>query len=189
MTLWVVRHAQPLIAPGTCYGALDVAADAAATQHAAQALADELPHGAMVRSSTLQRCELLAQCLCRLRPDLILKSEPRLVEMNFGIYEGMAWADIPKTALDAWTADFWLHRFGGAESLAELMARVRSVWMQDGAARPGALPGTAGQPDTVWVTHAGVARAALLLSRGVEHIAQASEWPLEAPKFGAWWSL
>jgi alpha-ribazole phosphatase len=39
------------------------------------------------------------------------------------------------------------------------------------------------------VTHAGVARAALLLSRGVEHVAQASEWPLEAPKFGAWWSL
>lgn len=63
MTLWVGRHAQPLIASGTCYGALDVAADATATQHAAQALAPLLPHGAVLRCSTLQRCELLAQAL------------------------------------------------------------------------------------------------------------------------------
>jgi alpha-ribazole phosphatase len=185
MTLWVVRHAQPLIAPGTCYGALDVAADAGATQHAAQALAETVPQGATVRCSTLQRCELLAQYLCGLRPDLVLKPEPRLMEMNFGIYENSAWADIPKEALDAWTADFWHHRFGGAESLAELMARVRSVWDQDAAipSDPNAAR------DTVWITHAGVARAALLLSRGVVHVDQASDWPIEAPAFGAWWQL
>ena len=28
--LWLVRHAAPLVAPGTCYGALDVPADAQA---------------------------------------------------------------------------------------------------------------------------------------------------------------
>ena len=32
--LWVVRHAQPLVAPGICYGALDVTADPAATPNA-----------------------------------------------------------------------------------------------------------------------------------------------------------
>jgi alpha-ribazole phosphatase len=185
MTLWVVRHAQPLIAPGTCYGALDVAADATASQQAAQALSEVLPLGAMVRSSTLQRCELLAQYLCGLRPDLTLNPEPRLVEMDFGIYENSAWAGIPKEALDAWTADFWNHRFGGAESLAELMARVRSVW-EDGGANP---KDTDAARDTVWITHAGVARAALLLSRGVTQVDQASAWPVEAPAFGAWWQL
>ena len=185
MTLWVVRHAQPLIAPGTCYGALNIAADAAATQQAAQALAPFLPHGAVVRCSTLQRCELLVQSLCGLRPDLIHKPEPRLVEMNFGLFEGVAWADIPKDALDAWTADFWCHRFGGQESLAELMARVRSVWEED-APKP---RDTNAARDTVWVTHAGVARAALLLSRGVVRVDQASAWPIEAPAFGAWWQL
>jgi alpha-ribazole phosphatase len=177
MTLWVVRHAQPLIAPGTCYGALDVAADAGATQQAAQALAKVVPQGAAVRCSTLQRCELLAQYLCGLRPDLTLKPEPRLVEMNFGVYEGTAWADIAKEALDAWTADFWRHRFGGAESLAELMARVNAVWDED----------CAHATDTVWITHAGVARAAMLLSSGVIHIDHASQWPLEAPDFGGYW--
>jgi alpha-ribazole phosphatase len=185
MTLWVVRHAQPLIAPGTCYGALDMAADAAATQLAAQALAEVLPLGAMVRYSTLQRCELLAQYLCGLRPDLTFSPEPRLVEMNFGVYEGTAWADIPRVDLDAWTADFWYHRFGGAESLAELMARVHSVWDEDAVSQGN----TNALRDTVWITHAGVARAALLMSRGVDHVDQASQWPLEAPGFGGYWRI
>jgi alpha-ribazole phosphatase len=189
MTLWVVRHAQPLIAPGTCYGALDVAADAGATQHAAQALAEVVPQGATLRCSTLQRCELLAQYLCGLRPDLVLKPEPRLVEMNFGVYEGTAWADIPKEALDAWTADFWLHRFGGAESLADLMARVRGVWDEDVTHQGGGQGSARTSHDSVWITHAGVARAALLLSRGVAYVDQASDWPLDAPAFGAWWQL
>jgi alpha-ribazole phosphatase len=43
--------------------------------------------------------------------------------------------------------------------------------------------------DSVWITHAGVARAALLLSRGVAYVDQASDWPLDAPAFGAWWQL
>jgi alpha-ribazole phosphatase len=185
MTLWVVRHAQPLIAPGTCYGALDVAADTGATQQAAQALAEVLPQAATVRCSTLQRCELLAQYLCGLRPDLVLKSEPRLVEMNFGVYEGTAWADIPKEALDAWTADFWHHRFGGAESLAALIARVNGVWEEDCGRATEVKPPN----DSVWITHAGVARAALLLSRGVVYVEQAGQWPLEAPGFGAYWKI
>src|SRR5690606_10781153 len=41
--LWLVRHAAPLVSPGTCYGALDVPADAAATQAAAVRLAAALP--------------------------------------------------------------------------------------------------------------------------------------------------
>jgi alpha-ribazole phosphatase len=185
MTLWVVRHAQPLIAPGICYGAIDMAADITATQEAAQALAIELPQGATVRCSTLQRCELLAQVLCGLRTDLTLKPEPRLVEMNFGVWEGVAWADIPKAALDAWTADFWHHRFGGTESLAELMGRVRSVWDEDQGQHAAGHPSVA----TAWIAHAGVARVAQLLSFGVALVDQASDWPVDAPQFGRWWQF
>ena len=175
MSLWVVRHAQPLIPPGICYGALDVPADPTATQQAAQALAQVLPHGAQLRYSVLQRCELLAHYLCALRPDLICKSEPRLVEMNFGIFEGMAWADIAKDALDAWTADFCHHRFGGEESVAEFMARVAAVWDE-----------SRGLPDQVWITHAGVARAAVLLEQGVRMPQSAAQGPTQAPDFAGW---
>ena len=177
MTLWVVRHAQPLIASGICYGALDVPADAAATQQAAKALAQVLPHGTVLLSSVLQRCELLAHGLCGLRPDLIHKPEPRLVEMNFGIYEGVAWADIPKEALDAWTANFSTHRFGGRESVAEFMARVAEVWD---------AWHTEPAQHQAWITHAGVARAAALLQQGIRLPATALQWPSRAPGFGEW---
>ncbi|MCJ7799775.1 MAG: histidine phosphatase family protein, partial [Polaromonas sp.] len=67
MKLWLVRHAQPLVARGTCYGRLDVAADAPDTAQCAQALAALLPPGTRVHSSPLQRCEQLAKDLIALR--------------------------------------------------------------------------------------------------------------------------
>ncbi|WP_294769701.1 histidine phosphatase family protein [uncultured Rhodoferax sp.] len=179
MTLWVVRHAQPRVAPGICYGALDLPAEPEATARAAEALAQELPLGAEVHVSVLQRCELLAQCLRGLRPDLIFKPEPRLVEMHFGQHEGVAWADIRKEAVDAWTADFWHHRFGGQESLAEFMGRVGAVW-------DACLPVRAAGQVQVWITHAGVARAVTLLAQGIRRVDRAEQWPAHAPAYGAW---
>jgi alpha-ribazole phosphatase len=43
--------------------------------------------------------------------------------------------------------------------------------------------------DSVWITHAGVIRAATLLSKGIRAIKQADEWPHQAPGFGEWCSL
>jgi len=182
MTLWVVRHAQPLVAPGICYGALDLPAQPEASEAAAQALANVLPQGAEVRVSVLQRCEQLAQYLRALRPDLTYKPESRLVEMHFGVYEGVPWADIPKAAMDAWTADFWRHRFGGQESVAEMMGRVAQVW-------DSSLPAQAAGRVQVWITHAGVARAASLLAQGVRYVPSADLWPVAAPAFGQWGEL
>ena len=45
MTLWLVRHAQPLIATGICYGQLDIPADLQATQTCAKELFKVLPKG------------------------------------------------------------------------------------------------------------------------------------------------
>lgn len=178
-TLWLVRHAQPLLAPGLCYGATDVPANAQATQRAALALAPVLPPHTTVISSTLQRCELLAHSLQGLKPDLIYKTDARLTEMNFGEWEGRSWDAIPRAAFDAWTDDFWNHRFGGQESVAEFMQRVTLAWRDTLA-----LPGPA-----LWVTHAGVIRAATLLSQDVHEVMQASQWPSAAPAFGGWCTL
>ena len=177
--LWLVRHAQPLLAPGLCYGATDVPADPYATQQAALALAPELPAHTTVISSTLQRCELLVHSLQGLRPDLAYKTDARLTEMNFGHWEQHRWDAIPRTAYDAWTADFSHHRFGGQESVAEFMQRVASAW-RELALSPGPV---------LWVTHAGVIRAATLLSQGVQEVTQASQWPAAAPVFGGWCTL
>jgi len=179
LKLWLVRHAQPLIAKGVCYGGLDVGADAHSTRQAAHALSGALPQGLQVISSPLQRCKQLALDLKVFRPDLSFAFDERLAEMNFGCHEGRRWDGIEQQAYDDWTADFWNHRFGGAESVAELMTRVGAAWTQ---------VQQAGQ-NQVWITHAGVIRAASLWSWGLRRIDHASQWPASAPDFGQWLTL
>ena len=181
--LWLVRHARPLGAPGTCYGALDLPADADATRAAARRLAAAVPAGARVFHSTLQRCELLAQHLQALRPDLASNPDARLREMDFGAWEGRAWSAIARADIDAWTADFATHRPGGGEALAQMLARVAGALAEHRhEARAGA-----GAQDLVWITHAGVARCVdWLLGHGDTALPRSEDWPLAAPAWGEW---
>jgi len=179
MTLWLVRHARPLVEQGVCYGALDVAADAAATHAAAVALAAELPHGVTVHGSPLQRCEQLTQFLRGLRPDLTYKTDARLAEMDFGAWEGQRWDAIARAELDAWTDAFATWCCGGGECVQDFMARVAAAW--DGAC--------AQDQPVVWITHAGVIRAATLLAQGQRQISRADQWPQDALAWGAWCTL
>jgi alpha-ribazole phosphatase len=180
MKLWLVRHAQPLIEAGVCYGRLDMAADAQATRLCAQALAQTLPAGVALVTSPLQRCEQLAEVLLELRPDLTCKKDPRLQEMDFGDWEGRRWDAIGQSALEAWVADFARHRPGGGESVQTFMQRVAAAWDELWAETP--VPLT----DTVWITHAGVMRAATLLQSGLRQISQTEQWPTATPGFGEW---
>lgn len=185
MNFWLVRHAQPVIEPGICYGAMDVAADGPATERAARALAAVLPLHSRMRVSTLQRCEQLAQSICGLRPDLMPEPEPRLVEMNFGTWEGQRWADIARDELDAWTTDFSHWQCGGGECVQDFMQRIAAVWDE---CREHSLSTEPSVP-MVWIAHAGVIRAANLLAAGQRHVLNARYWPEAAPAFGAWQSL
>lgn len=179
MTLWLVRHAQPLIQEGLCYGQLDIPADPLATQHAAQAVAPLLPAGATLYCSGLQRAQQLAQAIQRQRNTFSLNIDLRLNEINFGVWEGVAWDQIPKAAFDRWMQDFDHHRFGGAECLRDLLTRVHQ-----------ALLALSTREDAIWVTHAGVIRAVNYLQQyGLQPLATAATWPAEAPAFGGWQSL
>ncbi|WP_293194388.1 histidine phosphatase family protein [Ottowia sp.] len=171
-----MRHAPVQVAPGLCYGRTDLPADGEMTRQAARALAGQLPLKARMFVSPLQRCELLAQHLRGLRPDMIQNTDPRLREMHFGAWEGRPWADIPRADVDAWVAGFAHARPGGdGETVDELMARVGAAWDD----------WRAGGRDAVWVTHAGVIRAAALLARGARRIERAGDWPAEPLAFGA----
>ena len=128
MQLWLVRHARPMVEPGVCYGAMDIAADPQATALAAAELAATLPADTLVYHSPLQRCELFAQYLIGLRPDLVLKPVANLREMDFGAWEGLRWDNIPKSELQSWTDDFANYRCGGrGDSALQLMQRVHGV--------------------------------------------------------------
>ncbi|MDO5692648.1 MAG: histidine phosphatase family protein [Pseudomonadota bacterium] len=174
-TLWLVRHAPVLAEAGLCYGSADLPADAQATSAAAQALAAWLPAGLAVSASPLRRCAHLAGELQALRPDLVPKTDARLRELDFGAWEGLRWADIARADFDRWLADFVDAPPGqGGEPVRALMTRVCAAWND----------WRASGADALWVTHAGVMRAALLLSRGACLPASAADWPADAMPFG-----
>ena len=177
VTLWLVRHALPLVAPGTCYGRLDVPAESAATQAAAQGLAQALPTGLRTISSPLQRCTQLAESLCQLRHPATFSTDNRLAEMDFGAWEGQAWDQISPAAFDAWTHDFAHHAPGGGETVDGFIRRVAA-----------ALDATRHEKqDTLWITHAGVMRAvAVLQTLGKATPLRSEQWPREALPFGGW---
>lgn len=99
--------------------------------------------------------------------------------MNFGAWEGQPWADIAPAELTAWTDDFSDYQAGGSgESVSQFMARVAAAMDARNPAQ-----------DTLWLTHAGVIRAATLIASGQREIQLASQWPAEAPAFGQWVTL
>lgn len=120
MTLYLVRHPQPDVAPGLCYGASDVPVTEAELARVHAGLA--LPRGLPVYSSPLQRCALLAE---RLAPGRVTL-DARLAEMDFGAWELRRWSDIPRADVDAWTADLLHYRPGGAENVLDVARRVQA---------------------------------------------------------------
>jgi alpha-ribazole phosphatase len=150
MTIYLVRHAQPLVEGGICYGASDVACDPQVLQTAAAQLLRELPKGLPIISSPLQRCEQLALYLRGLEPTLTFQTDTALAEMHFGHWEMQHWDAIAPQELAAWTDDFANYRCGGSgESTAQFVQRVAARLARSVRA----------ERDEIWITHAGVIRA------------------------------
>jgi alpha-ribazole phosphatase len=52
--------------------------------------------------------------------------DARLAEMDFGAWERQGWSDIPRSDVDAWTADLLHYRPGGAENVLDVARRVHA---------------------------------------------------------------
>jgi len=148
MILHLVRHPKPAIAPGICYGRLDISAENVAA--VAACLRDELPPGLPVWSSPLRRCRDLATLL-----HLVPLFDERLAEMNFGDWEGRPWDSIPRAEIDAWALDVAGYAPPGGES--PLLLQQRALAFVAGLA----------VPEAVIVTHAGVIRTLLAHWQGL----------------------
>ena len=167
MALILLRHTRPEVAAGLCYGRTDLALAGDFADTAAD-LARDLPPFRRILCSPLSRCRRLAQALAAARA-LPLTVDPRLIEMDFGAWEGRPWSDLPRVELDAWAADLLHARPHGGETVAELAARTDAALA---AARRGAVP-------ALLVTHAGVIKAALAARDGP------AAWKAEIA-FGSW---
>ncbi|WP_254070300.1 histidine phosphatase family protein [Acidisphaera sp. L21] len=115
----LVRH-PPVDAAGRCYGRTDL--PLADPESAATLSAQLAGQGGIIWTSPLQRCRAVAEALGPCRPD------DRLMELDFGAWEGLPWDDVPREALDAWAADPWAFCPPGGETGAALVARIRAFW-------------------------------------------------------------
>ncbi len=113
-----MRHPPLAIAPGICYGRRDLAiADPASV---ARIVAQVRGLRGTVWTSPLRRCRIVADAIGANHVDA------RLIELDFGAWDGMAWDAIPRADLDCWAADPLGFAPPGGESGASLVARVTS---------------------------------------------------------------
>jgi alpha-ribazole phosphatase len=120
MRLYLVRHPRPEVPAGHCYGRSNLVANEADVERVLTALANQgLPGPMPVYASPLARSAALAQ---RLSPAPAF--DARLAEMDFGAWEMRSWDDIPRSEIDAWSADLLHYRPGGGESVMDVAARV-----------------------------------------------------------------
>ncbi|MCQ4158833.1 histidine phosphatase family protein [Roseomonas sp. GC11] len=114
----LVRHGPIALPPGHCYGRLEVAPLPCPPPALPPALA-----GAPVFASPARRCRPLAEALAAGQP---VRWDARLLELDFGAWEGQPWDAVPRAALDAWAADPWGFAPPGGESAAALVERIRA---------------------------------------------------------------
>jgi alpha-ribazole phosphatase len=163
------RHPKPIGAAGRCIGRTDLPVDPRRSKRLAHRIRQHarrhgLPHA--VVTSPLRRCADVGRWLRRWGWTHWV--DARLIELDFGDWDGQRWRDIPWDALRAWEADFMDHAPGGGESLRWLRGRVEAVLARD---RPVLAVGHAG-----WIN--------ALRTRDTAEI-DAADWP--APlRYGQW---
>ncbi|MQA23830.1 histidine phosphatase family protein [Rugamonas rivuli] len=157
MQLILVRHPQPLIAPGVCYGRSDLAVAPEQLAQTLVALTATLPRGLPLYSSPLQRCATLATQLAAPLQSPAPLLDARIAEIDFGDWELRPWDDIPRADIDAWAADLVHYRPGGGESVLQMAGRI-AAFHADLQRQ---------QRDAIVICHAGAMRLLLACHAGL----------------------
>ena len=148
MEIVLIRHTPTAAQPGTCYGHLDLPLAPGFANDIAATLVTVARTDA-VFSSPSQRCAVLAAALAK-RDASPVTLAPALRELNFGAWEGLPWAEVPRTFSDPWAQDPWNRAPPGGETEQALWHRVEAWRQQALAAQTGRI---------AIVAHAGSLRA------------------------------
>ena len=151
--LVLIRHGRVDVPTGVCYGRMDVAPVEAGFPKILRALGGV---GAMTLwSSPARRCAVVAAAIGGAR-GVAVRWDRRLLELDFGEWEGVAWDSLSRASLDRWAA--WPAGFAapGGERGGAMMARVRCFYA--------GLRRRAGAQ--VVVSHGGPLRVLAALARG-----------------------
>ncbi len=155
MKLYLIRHTQPAIESGICYGIsdLDVADTFETEAKAIQSTLPSISPHTKVFSSPLIRCHQLAKFLAPIHPIAI---DERLIEISFGDWELQPWRSIGRATLMKWKDSFVQIPAPNGEPFQSVFDRATAFYE---AIRKD-------QHEEVWVvSHSGVIRALLTMLR------------------------
>jgi alpha-ribazole phosphatase len=123
MRVVLIRHPAPLIAPGVCYGRLDIPLHPTSAPDVTRITADPALRGiARAWTSPARRCRAVADAIA----GAALTIDDRLQELDFGDWEGRAWDSVDRACLDRWAADPLSFAPPGGESGRAIIARVQA---------------------------------------------------------------
>jgi alpha-ribazole phosphatase len=152
MEVYLVRHTETVCEKGICYGQSDVGIREPYNA-VFESILNQLPQDAVLYSSPLQRCAILAKHIQKnTKIDAVIE-DSRLMEMHFGDWELKSWDAIPREILDPWMEDFVTVNVPNGESFVDLDNRVR-LFLNDEFAKNHTKP-------IIIVAHSGVIRSIL----------------------------
>lgn len=152
MEVYLVRHTETVCEKGICYGQSDVGIRDP-FDNVFESILKQLPQDAVLYSSPLQRCVILAKHIQEKIQVASITEDSRLMEMNFGDWELKSWDDIPQEVLNPWMTDFVNVRVPNGESFIDLNERVMDFLQNE-------VSKTTDKP-LIIVSHAGVIRSIL----------------------------
>ncbi len=156
--IYMLRHTQPAIEAGVCYGVSDIELDPASCEDQIARCVDRLSEVefSKIYSSPLRRTLQLAEAIAAGKE---ITLDPRLKEMDFGDWEMTSWQEIFESQEGkAWFADYINCNTPKGESFKEMIQRASCV-IEDITHERG---------DILVVTHAGFIRAAMVAAKLVE---------------------
>jgi alpha-ribazole phosphatase len=127
MDLVLIRHTKVDTEEGVCYGRTDVGL-APSFEKEKKVIQKKLPHGGVdvIFSSPLSRCKQLAESLF---PNKEIIYDERLIELNFGDWEGLHWDDIATSEeAEAFFNDYINTPCPGGESYQDMLKRVTEFY-------------------------------------------------------------
>ncbi|PBJ13648.1 alpha-ribazole phosphatase [Flavobacterium sp. ACN6] len=151
MEIYLVRHTETICEKGICYGQSDVEIAEPFDEIFGQIIS-KLPSEAVVFSSPLKRCSILAKHIQKNTNAVFYQEDERLKEMNFGDWELKNWNEILPEELNPWMEDFVNIKVSNGESFTELHERVGDFLSNEISKI---------KTPVIIVTHAGIIRSIL----------------------------
>ncbi|MBE0405885.1 histidine phosphatase family protein [Psychrobacter sp. AOP22-C1-22] len=174
MIVHMWRHPKPIAAEGFCIGQTDLSVDRRKLKRLANKIQrfvrlHRLPK--VIWVSPLQRSLRVGQILAQRGFECRVSKE--LAEIDFGIWDGQAWAQIEKQEIDDWCDNFANFSPAKGESLQQLFDRVER-WLHARVAESGYEHN---HKFLLMVGHAGWINAAKMIAADQEVPKLANKWP------------